>query len=193
MKKFVCMLLVLMVALSAMAMAEFVPSKTTGDLTQVTVEAEDPTAYEGLMVAAVVTEAVEYEKKIEICNSEIEKLSAAENVVAYFGEVKNASGEVVDILEMLNVEAVNVYEFCPIVASGYTAEMGNVTLAMQFATPYEVDEAVIVLIGLVAEDETVAWTAYEGVVTEDGVKVEFDAEMLLAIQEGDALLAVVSK
>lgn len=70
---------------------------------------------------------------------------------------------------------------------------------MQFSTPYEKDEKVIVLIGLAKENQdgvqSIEWTAYEGIgVEEQGcIQVELDPEIILAIQNGTALLAIVSK
>ena len=194
MKKLVCMLLVLMMALSAVAMAtEFVPSKTTGDLTQFTIKTENAAAPVTFAIRPVAVSEVEHAEKVEACNNEVKKLAAAENVVEYFGEVKTAAGEAINLKEILDVETVNVFEFCPFVVEDYEAEMGNVAMTMQFSTPYAVDEVVVILIGLVAEDGTVEWIAFEGIGTEEGVAVEFDAETLVAIQEGTALMAVVSR
>ena len=212
MKKFVCMLLVLMVSLCAAAMAtEYVPSKTTGDMIQFTIKTESPAvaAAENLVIRPVVSAEVpaeiaadpvaaeKYQEKVEICNTEVKKLAEtiteSKSVVEYFGEVKTASGETISIQEVLGTEAVNVFEFCPFVVEGYEADLGAVAMTMQFATTYAVDEEIIIMIGLVAEDGTIEWFAFEAIGTEEGVEVEFDAETLIAIQEGTALMAVVSK
>ena len=193
MKKFLCALLVLMMGISAMAVAEFVPSKTTSDMTTVAVVTETGVVVEDLKVVPVAVESEEHKEKVEVCNTEVQKLAQAENVVAYFGEVKDKEGNVIDIHEILESETANVFEFCPLVVEGYEPEMGKIAMTMQFSTPYEVDAAVIVVIGFVAEDGTIAWTAYEAVVTEEGIQIEFDAETMVAIQEGTALMAVISK
>ena len=205
MKQFVSLLVVLVLCLSAVAFAESVPSKTTGDLTKFEVECENMPADSGFFIRPVVTDEEEYQEKVEICQNEIVKLAESENVVEYFGEVKNAEGEVVDIAALLESDTLNVFEFCPAIAGEYDETYGNVNIKMLFSTPYEKDEKVIVLVGLVTEEEdgtqTVEWIAYEGVgieiedaeVEEQGcIQVELDPEIIQAIQDGTALLAVVS-
>ena len=77
------------------------------------------------------------------------------------------------------------------------------TTKIWLATPYEVDEKVAVMIGMVTENadgtNTVSWKAFEGVgiapESEEavaGIQTELDPETVLAIQEGVALLAIVS-
>ena len=103
-------------------------------------------------------------------------------------------------------ETLNVFEFCPINAGGFRKDCGKVTATMLFSTPYEEGEKVLVLIGLVTvlEDNTqeVVWQAFEGVgigvheteeETYGGIRVELTQEIVVAIQESMALMAIVSK
>lgn len=69
---------------------------------------------------------------------------------------------------------------------------------MLFSTPYEVGEKVAVMIGLVFENN-VAWTAFEGVgiaaaqvEAAGSIQVMLNAETVAAIQNGTALVAIVS-
>ena len=91
-------------------------------------------------------------------------------------------------------------------AEGYSEEFGDVTAKFLFPTPYEKDQPVVVMIGIVTvnedETQTVVWTAFDGIGVEaeetgveeiGAVEVVLDPQTVLAIQEGIALLAVVSK
>ena len=210
MKKIVCLTLALLLCLSAVALAEeVVPSKNTSDMVVVEVDPALNTnvpADSGFVVIPVLEEdeaqAAEYAENIALCREEIVKLmesaaggTDASGVEAYFGEVRDSEGNVVVLSEALSAPALNVYEFMPLVAVNYDETYGNVTLTFQFKTPYAQDEPVLVLIGLRnAETGEMEWTAFEGIgVGEEGaVQVEFTPEILKAIQDGNALLAVVS-
>ena len=206
---------------------------------------------------------------------------------AYFGELKDFEGNTIVLPDAIlpeepadpdateapaepgateepaeaEIDRLNIFEFMPIIAVGYEDEFGNVTLKMLFSTPYEKDEKVVAMIGLVdahenideviaenVDDETdeadvsvqlasdeeraeeiqsVVWTAYEGIgveipeallaaaqsivaqqteqqgdaeLTTEGepevelgcIQITLEPEMVKAIQEGIALLAIVS-
>ena len=214
---------------------------------------------------------------------------------AYFGELKDFEGNTIVLPDAIlpeepadpdateapaepgateepaeaEIDRLNIFEFMPIIAVGYEDEFGNVTLKMLFSTPYEKDEKVVAMIGLVdahenideviaetiaergdeeideadvsvqlASDEeraeeiqSVVWTAYEGIgveipesllaaaqsiaaqqteqqgdaeLTAEGdaevepevelgcIQITLEPEMVKAIQEGIALLAIVS-
>lgn len=210
MKKIVCLTLALLLCLSAVALAEeVVPSKNTSDMVVVEVDPALNTnvpADSGFVVIPVLEEdeaqAAEYADNIALCREEIVKLmesaaggTDASGVEAYFGEVRDSEGNVVVLSEALSAPALNVYEFMPLVAANYDEAYGNVTLTFQFKTPYAQDEPVLVMIGLRnAETGEMEWTVFEGIgVGEEGaVQVEFTPEILKAIQEDNALLAVVS-
>lgn len=210
MKKIVCLTLALLLCLSAVALAEeVVPSKNTSDMVVVEVDPALNTnvpADSGFVVIPVLEEdeaqAAEYAENIALCREEIVKLmesaaggTDASGVEAYFGEVRDSEGNVVVLSEALSAPALNVFEFMPLVAANYDEAYGNVTLTFQFKTPYAQDEPVLVLIGLRnAETGEMEWTVFEGIgVGEEGaVQVEFTPEILKAIQEDNALLAVVS-
>lgn len=214
MKKIVCLVLALMVCASAAAMAESVPSKTVADLTRFEVAAEnqpgDATIY--LMPVNEVTMGEmlpEYQERIDSCKKEMGKLAASETVESYFGDVTDANGNAVDMKTLLGAgedETLNVFEFCSVIAGGFQEDSGKVTATMLFSTPYEEGEKVLVMIGLVTvlEDGTqeVVWQAFEGVgvgvveaeeETYGSIQVGLTPEIVAAIQEGTALMAVVSK
>ena len=197
MKKFACMLLALLLCLTSVAaLAEYTPSKKAADLTKVEVTAENLPADSGFFIRIVNEDETEYQKQLSICEAEVAKLAASDSIEAYFGAD-------VDLKAIVAADQLNVFEFKPIIADGYDAAYGKVTAQMLFSTPYEVGEKVAVLIGLVNENAdgtiTVDWNAFEGVgIAADqveaagSIQVELDAETVLAIQNGIALLAVVS-
>lgn len=197
MKKFACMLLALLLCLTSVAaLAEYTPSKKAADLTKVEVTAENLPADSGFFIRIVNEDETEYQKQLSICEAEVAKLAASDSVETYFGAN-------VDLKALVAANQMNVFEFKPIIAGGYDAAYGKVTAKMLFSTPYEAGEKVAVMIGLVNENAdgtiTVDWNAFEGVgIAADqveaagSIQVELDAETVLAIQNGIALLAVVS-
>ncbi|MGN0779383.1 MAG: hypothetical protein ACI4MJ_09570 [Aristaeellaceae bacterium] len=180
MKKIVCLVLaMLLFATTAMA----TPSKTVVDLNDAETSVPGATMAASQDAAAAATAQNEYSKLLNATTPE-----------TYFGTVAGEGGEVVDVRELLGAEAgdtLNVHEFGPVAASGFTMEDDKATVTLSFATPYDTD--VVVMIGLVAEDGTVAWNAFKGEAVNGSIKVEFPAEILVAIQNGTALMAIVSK
>lgn len=197
MKKFACMLLALLLCLTSVAaLAEYTPSKKAIDLTKVEVTAENLPADSGFFIRIVNEDETEYQKQLNICEAEVAKLAASDSVETYFGTD-------VDLKAIVAADQMNVFEFKPIIAGDYDAAYGKVTAKMLFSTPYEVGEKVAVMIGLVNENAdgtiTVDWNAFEGVgiaaeqiEAAGSIQVELDTETVLAIQNGIALLAVVS-
>lgn len=216
MKKTISLFLALtfVLSLSVTAFAADLPSKTTTDLTKFDVTAENmPEDAEVLLMPIneeTASESVpDYKERVEACEAELQKLTEAESIVEYFGEVSDSEGKAVDIREILGLkpeEEPVVSEFCPVIASGFKEEYGKVTASMLFPTPYEEGQKVVVMIGIVTilEDGTqsIVWTAFEGIGTaavKDAeetygcIKVEFPPEIASAIQNETALMAVISK
>lgn len=165
-------------------------SPTTEDLTEATTETPGVTVTLG-------TKEVSEEVK-ETQEKEVEKLAEAESPKSYFGTVKDAEGKEVDVEELLESKELKVHELQPLAIDGYKKDMGDLTVDMTFATPYEKDVKVIVMIGFVT-DAGVEWIALEGV----GVESEDDAtgtiqvvipeEIAERIQNEQTLVAIVSK
>ena len=206
MKKITCLALALLLCLTATALAEFTPSRMTSDLTGIEVAAENLPAGSGFFITPIAEDDPVYQERIHACNAEVQRLSGSPSVEAYFGEIKDSEGNIVSLSGILGTDALIVYEFYPLVAGGYEESYGKVTARMFFATPYEKDEKVVVMIGLIMVDangqQSVRWTAYEGIglgaadgadESMGGIQVELDPAIVLAIQEGNALLAVVSR
>lgn len=206
MKKIFALMLALMLCLSMTAMAE-VPSKTAADTVEVTAVTEN--GAEGLVVELVSDldmtpeELAKHEALKEVADAEIEKLAEAGSVAEYFGDVADINGNTVDLAEMVGAESaddLSVYEFFGIVAFGYEDDMGKATVSFKLPTPYEDGSKVAVMIGEVVrgeEDYEIFWTANEGTVVSDGeeatVEVELAPETVEMVQNGEALVAFVSK
>ena len=209
MKKIVCLVLAALLCLSMAALAEeAVPSKNTSDMVSVEIDpALNPNlpAVSGFVAFPVLeedaTQAEEYAESIALCQEEIVRLMAAaggtdaSGVEAYFGTVRDSEGNEVALSEALQAQMLDVFEFMPLVVQNCDEAYGDVTLTIQFKTPYEEGEPVLVLIGIQnAGTEAMEWTAFEGAGAGEAgaVQVTFTPEILTAIQENVALLAVVS-
>ena len=197
MKKFVSVILALVLCMSACAMAASVPSKNTGDMTTVSVASDNIPADSGFAFVPVTEESgEEYASNYEACTKEIEKMKNSASIEEYFGEVVDKDGNVISLTDILGVDVLNVYEMMPVIVENYDVSYGDVTFDFQFKTPYSEGEKVLVLIGI--EDAitgAIAWTAFEGVGTgENGaIEVTFNADTMEAIQNNMAFMAVVSK
>lgn len=206
MKKLTCLVLALLLCLSVTALAESTPSRMTSDMTTIEAKAENMPSNSAFFIAPVVETSPAYAAQVAACTAEVEKLTASANVEAYFGDVVDSEGNAVSLKEILGTDKLNVYEFCPLVAGEYEESYGKVVANMLFATPYGKDEKVVVMIGIVTVDasgkQVVTWTALEGiglgtqsngVESMGAIQVELDPAIVKAIQEGNALMAVVSK
>ena len=120
---------------------------------------------------------------IEWANSELAKLKEAESVKAYFGLADEVLGE----------GEYFVNELQPVYAANYEESMGEQEIKLTFATPYEKDASVLVMLGFKAGDG-VAWNTFAGKVA-DGSAIVFklDPATILRVQENNALLAIVNK
>ena len=216
MKKLICLVLALL-CLSSIAFAEVVPSKTTSDLVDVEVQVETETGVaipdeEPLVVQPVTiitlknavdpVERAAYEERLAIVQTEVEKLfntvKDGKTVEDYIGTVVDAQGNSVSLQAKLGSDTLNVHEMVPLVVDGYKVEYGKVTARMSFATLYEKDEPLVVLVGIVnttGAEQAVAWTAFDGIGlgADEGIQVEFDAAIMESIQNETAILAIASK
>ncbi len=214
MKKMLALVLTLILCTLAAtsALATAVPSKTVDDMTDVAVRpqaagATDEGTEPGVLLTVVTKEDPRYEATRPVVEGEIQKLSAAEDPADYFVEVVDRYGNPVSLKELLDTDELKVYEFDAIIASGYS-DRGleeDVTVELRFATPYEKGEKVLVTIGVpvTGPDGTPGfrWIVFEGegVGTEEGAELEggvivtLSPEMILAIEQGGAMMAVVSK
>lgn len=194
MKRITCLAIALLLVLTSSAFAG-APSRTTGGMTNVTVATP---AQANVNITPVDPSEAAYEQLLALSAAELAKLQAV-GAAAYFGDVVNFE-------ELLGTATPNVHEFIPLKMEGLNNLSDPLTLRVEFATPYEKGEKLVVMLGLVSFPESgepsIEWTAHKGVSlgqvdgVEEGssvVEVEVDAATLKAIQNGMTVLAVVSK
>lgn len=192
MKMFFCLMVTMM--LFTCACAESVPSKTTSNMTQIEIVTDAAADTESSpFISSVQTDDGEKAAFLEATAAEIQKLTISSTVEEYFGEIKDAAGNAVSLKEMLGVEELNCFEFCPIMAGGFEQQENDTTVKLQFSTPYAAGAQVLVLIGI-ATETGIDWTAYPAYVDEAGhVITALDNQMILQIQANMAMMAIVSK
>jgi len=193
MKKVVSIILalaMLCIGVAAFADGAATPSKTTEDLTEIEATVENPVADSNFFFFPITEKYVDvtkYQDKLDVAAAELAKIEK-DGAEAYFGEevvaaVKTAIGE----------DSFKIDEFFPVVEGNYEESMGNVTIKVTLATPYEKDQKVAVLVGTVSE-EAAAWKVFEGIGLEDSsVQFVLDPETALSVQESNALFAIASK
>ena len=192
MKKLICLVLALVLCMGAVA-AMAAPSPTTDDMNETTTNKPKTST---LVVKTIDLNSAEYKALVEKCKAELEKLENSESAAVYFGEVIDSEGNKVPFAELFGEDALTVCEMMPIVVENYDESLGDVKVTLQFATPFEKGEEVVVLIGLIdGQTGEVEWYALKGVGTgvNGAVEVVVTSKMMVAIQNGQALIAVLKK
>lgn len=221
MKKLVCVV-VAMFYLCGVAFAENSP--TLGALTQVpetvehfliTAENLDDAAAAGMFVEMLNEFSAqygspEYELVIAISDEQLALLSESETPSAYFGPdgvIAAANGSVLPLTDFFGGKEPIIVEFGPVIAGGYQLAYGRVSATLLFVTPFQPDQKVVVLIGVLDDEEytveddlkdvPVTWYAFEGTTVEVpgvegayGIQVHFEPEMIELVQNKDTLCAV---
>lgn len=192
MKKLICLVLAALLCVGAVA-AMAAPSPTTDDMNETTTNKPKTST---LVVKTIDLNSAEYKALVEKCLAELEKLKNSESAAVYFGEVIDSEGNKVPFAELFGEDALTVCEMMPIVVENYDESLGDVKITLQFATPFEKGEEVVVLIGLIdGQTGEVEWYALKGVGTgvNGAVEVVVTSKMMVAIQNGQALIAVLKK
>ena len=203
MKKLICTLLVcVMVCMSAVAYA--VPADTTQQTTAVTdvTTSTDATVDAGF--------AIEIGGEQAYATTELGALAAfvKNNGVApvdYFTQSEAVSAELAALVpEDFDVNTLSVHEFTPLTASNYSADYGDVTATLTFATQYSPMQTLVAMVGVVTgEDEDgnpiVEWTALKAEAVADendpeksSVKVFIPQTLQQALDSKDAMIAILS-
>ena len=200
MKTFACVLASMLLALSAAgAMADAVPSKTTTDVTQVkTVEAvkEDGT------VEAVTGWDIEVAEDAAPVTEEIAKIYQevfvnGKTAVAYFpAETQEAIAALLP--EGVNASKLMMNEFITLEIVGQMETATDVKVTFTFTTKYEMDQNVVVVIGLYDGTRdangqyNVEWVALDAEVLENGdIAVVFPAELVEQMNDAAAVAMAV--
>lgn len=183
------------------ASAETIPSVAIGDMTHIEVEVENPQDV-GFYMRTIAEDETEHAAHWDAFRIEMANMAAAESLQSCFKDARDMQGLPFDAAVFLEAETLYCHEFTPITAGNYMNEMGLVTARFLFPTPYEKGEQVVVMIGLVSVDENgaqaVEWIAHPGTAVEaadQSIRIEavLAPETVLGIQEGVALLAVLSR
>ena len=203
MKKLICTLLVcVMVCMSAVAYA--IPADTTQETTAVT---DVETSTDATVDAGF---AIEIGGEQAYATTELGALAAfvKNNGVApvdYFTQSEAVSAELAALLpEDFDVNTLSVHEFAPLTASNYSADYGDVTAILTFATKYDPMQTLVAMVGVVTgEDEDgnpiVEWTALKAEAVADendpeksSVKVFIPQALQQALDSKDAMIAILS-
>ena len=168
-------------------------SKTTEDLTKFEVEVEHPV--EGRIVEILpinehtVGDISKYQVNLDVAEEELKKALKAGTVETYFDP-----DAAVDIEEIfVDIKAVYLDEMFAIIQVGYEEGMGEATVKAQLPTPYDKDEKVAAMIGIL-KDGVLTWHVFEGIGLEDnGILFVADEATMLEINPNIALFAVCSR
>lgn len=195
MKKLICLAIAMVFCFTAVAMAEYEPSKSTADMAEV--------------IAFATTNGVEVKNDFEVtlqggevqvaqCEKIILELAAADEegyLAKFYSDLKDGSGADTSLEEMLGTDSIAVNEVVPLVCENYDDAYETMKVSFTFSTPYEEDEQVIVVV-LITDPETGALKkiALKGVGnSENGIDVEFPPEVLKAIENGTATMTIINK
>ena len=198
MKKLICLVLAALLCVGAVAMAETgVPSKSTADMAKTNeVKSETGVEVKSDFVLAPASTAKATAEQTKVVEDQIAGIVAAGSVESYFGALEDEKGTSIDLKAVLGTDKPVVNEVMPLVVENYDSAYGSMTASFTFSTPYKKDEPVVIVIRIVdpktGKVKQVALQS-KGNGVDGGIDVEFPAEVLEAIQGGNATMAVVSK
>lgn len=162
-------------------------SPTTADLYKVELAKPDGSpAPAGLLIAAI----PETETALKVLEDVAETTQGQPVVPSYFADQAEDIAKVLP--EGTDAAALKLNELASLVVSGYEADMGDIAARLSFPTLFDATKPVLVLVGLV-EGEEVVWEVVQqaGADAEGKVIVLFPSELLLKVQAGNAVIAVL--
>lgn len=205
-KRFMVAVLVLLIACGSIGAyadtsgldtkAIHVKSKTTGDLSSVAgMKSESGVELPPEFVVEVKTQTEEASAMLtEIFTFVTEQKMP---VVSFFNEevvseIRAALPEGVDL------DSLSMDEFAPLGAISYNGEYGDVAVTFQFATEYVDGQNIVALVGISsgldeAGNQTVEWHALKAEVVDGLVVVHFTTEVLLKMEQSEAMIAILSE
>lgn len=205
MKKTTCILLsLLLVCLVSTAFAA-VPSKTTGDLTDLIGVVNDEgtdLSDQGLTVTVETTPVQTQSPKpkakepsvADLLLKDVAKFLADTNgaPIQYFGE--DALTQATQMMpEGTDLTSMALNEFFAVSIDGYNATFGNVTAKFTFASAYEPGQGMLAMVGFPGADQ-VTWYPMQAVCDEDGVvAIRLTGDVLAQSQQGEAIIAILSE
>ncbi len=187
-KKWIGLLLAVLLLTAAGSSLAATPSKTTEDMTRITEETSSggSTSYVLIYVR---------EEPTEMAASVLQEISvyvASKAVPAgYFSEAVQA--EILRRLpEKTDLSALKMSEFVPLGIADYIEEYGDVFCVFQFPTEFAADQAVVALAGYPDSTGAIVWQALDTTVAEGSLRIGFPTDLMLRIGH-DAVLAVLSR
>ena len=192
MKKLTCLFLVLVLVCGSVG-ALAAGSKSTGNMTTTKTTGtggggtyDAPPAYS----IDVGSDAALTDAQKQLVEDVLAQIAGAANPLAYFGDEVKA--EIEALLPGVDVDALQLNELTGITVKGYSVSNGSLTINCVFPTKYTVGQKVVVLVGL-QENGTITWKSFAGIVLADGsVSAVLSADVLMSIQNGTAIIAVLN-
>ena len=193
MKKYMVLMMVVFIAISAVAYAA-VPSKTTQDMTKVT----SVVSASGVPLGDDF--AVELVQEAPAATQELAKVAAVVSEGAspatYFAD-KEADIALL-VPEDFDINVLELNEFSPLTAINYDASYGDVVVSFEFVTEYIDGQVVVAMLGIVAgenDDGTalVEWHALRAEVVDGLVQVHFTQDILALLNGAEAMIAILSE
>ena len=144
----------------------------------------------------------------DLADSEVQVISEISSITEFFASARDESGNTLDLTAMLNAseDQLIVHELNGVDAGGFTEGCGHVTAYFHFPTVYQLGGDVVVIIGIAQnpqaeahEDKNIVWTGFPGEVVKspkgrgEVIKVTFPEEMVLAIQNKQAIIVIVDQ
>ncbi len=196
MKKMVAFWLVVTVLLMGITAFAAVPSKTTSDISQVVNRASVT------KVALSNDFTIEIVDDTELAVAEFDKIynhavAQGKAPVIYFSE--ELQSQVAEKLSPdFDLSTLELNEFVSIKAKGYQESFGDIEAALKFATKYELNQDIVVLLGLfdgqkdASGNYNVSWTVVEAQAQEDGqLKILFPQGVMVSLQNANAAALAV--
>lgn len=111
------------------------------------------------------------------------------SVANYFGEEPMAAAA--EYLPAgIDVATMQLDEFFSVEVANYDVAYGEIVATFEFATVYEDDAVLLAMVGIVTED-SIEWTPLQTAVNEGKVEVTLTQEILEAMMNGEAVLALL--
>ena len=193
MKKWTAMIVALILLVTLSAASAGVPSISTGDTTR---QGGKATASTGVEIPDGFV--LEPKDAGDVVQNEIKDMfnfvnatSPAQSLVGYFSdEVQQMiMAKLPDTVALNSLQANEITE---LYIQNYDTAYGDVTKEFTFATQYAIDQAVVVLIGLVDAAGDIVWVAVDAVAIEGGgLAITFPQEVLLQMEQAAEIMMVV--
>lgn len=189
-KKIVALALALAMVFCMASIAYAVPSKTTPDMVK-PVEVKSTTGVQIKPDFALNTVQDEKTDKILVEIQTFVATVAAAPVKYFDADVQQAIAEKLPAGTNLNYLKMN--EFVAIETKNFDTSYGDVETKIQVASTYTNGQKVVAVVGYVGADGKMVWVPIDAEVENGLVKVVFPADVLEAINNGTASLAILSE